>query len=114
MQKRVLEVLKTWYFPYSAFWSAGQWGGGCSPPAPPGYATALMYAIFLDSSKAFDRVCHYILFQKLSQNQVPLNLVRFIMYWYKPGCRTVSNNGSGSGLAPAQNILAVQVWFGFT
>ena len=30
----------------------------------------------------------------------------------QPGCRTVSNNGSG--LAPAQNILAVQVWFGFT
>ena len=28
--------------------------------------------------------------------------------------RTVSNNGSGSGLAPAQNILAVQVRFGFT
>ena len=34
--------------------------------------------------------------------------------WAEPGCRTVSNNGSGSGLAPAQNILAVQVWFGFT
>ena len=32
----------------------------------------------------------------------------------QPGCRTVSNNGSGSGLAPAQNISAVQVWFGFT
>ena len=32
----------------------------------------------------------------------------------KPGCRTVSNNVSGSGLVPAQNILAVQVWFGFT
>ena len=32
----------------------------------------------------------------------------------KTGCRTVSNNGSGSGLAPAQNIFAVQVWFGFT
>ena len=29
------------------------------------------------------------------------------------GSRTVSNNGSGSGLAFAQNILAVQVWFGF-
>ena len=28
------------------------------------------------------------------------------------GCRTVSNNGSGSGLAPAQNILAVQVGSG--
>ena len=32
----------------------------------------------------------------------------------QPGCRTVSNNGSGSGLAPAQNILVVQDWFGFT
>ena len=32
----------------------------------------------------------------------------------KAGCRTVSNNGSGSGIAPAQNILAVQVWFGVT
>ena len=38
-----------------------------------------LYAIFLDSSKAFDRVCHYILFQKLIENQVPLILVRFIM-----------------------------------
>ena len=37
MQKRVLEVLKTWYFPYSAFWSAGQWGGAIA--RPPGYAT---------------------------------------------------------------------------
>ena len=34
--------------------------------------------------------------------------------YFKSGCRTVSNNGSGSGLPPAQNILAVQVWFGFT
>ena len=43
---------------------------------------------------------------------------------FSTGCRTVSNNVSGSGLAPAQNILAiqvylssifeVQVWFGFT
>ena len=40
MQKRVLEVLKTWYFPYSAFWSAGQWGGAITPPrTPTGYAT---------------------------------------------------------------------------
>ena len=33
---------------------------------------------------------------------------------HNPGSRTVSNNGSGSGLAPSQKILAVQVWFGFT
>ena len=35
VQKRVLEVLKTWYFPYSAFWLAGQWGGYTPPPRPP-------------------------------------------------------------------------------
>ena len=34
MQKRVLEVLKTWYFPYSAFWLAGQWEGYSPPPRP--------------------------------------------------------------------------------
>ena len=28
VQKTVSEVLKMWYFLYSAFWSAGQWGGG--------------------------------------------------------------------------------------
>ena len=27
VQKAVSEVLKTWYFPYSALWSAGQGGG---------------------------------------------------------------------------------------
>ena len=37
-----------------------------------------------------------------------------IFCYLSAGCRTVSNNGSGSGLASAQNILAVQVWFGFT
>ena len=38
----------------------------------------------------------------------------YLDYQFVAGCRTVSNNGSGSGLAPAQNILAVQVWFEFT
>ena len=32
--------MKTWYFPYSAFWLTGQWGKRYSPhPLPPGYAT---------------------------------------------------------------------------
>ena len=39
MQKTVSEELKTWYFYYSGFWSAGQWGGAIVPRAPPGYAT---------------------------------------------------------------------------
>ena len=36
-KKSVSEVLKTWYFPYSAFWLASQLGGGTA--FFPGYAT---------------------------------------------------------------------------
>ena len=53
----------------------------------------------------------HVEFAHLPLFQVFLN---FYQQASKAGCRTVSNNGSGSGLAPAQNILAVQVWFGFT
>ena len=42
MQKTVSEVIKTWFFPYSAFWSAGQLGGN-SPPGP----TADRYQLYL-------------------------------------------------------------------
>ena len=38
MQKMVSEVLKTWYFLYSAFWPAGQWGEG-KAVFPPSNAT---------------------------------------------------------------------------
>ena len=40
MQKTVPEVLKTWYFSYSAFWSTGHWGG-YSPHLRPPLATLL-------------------------------------------------------------------------
>ena len=46
--------------------------------------------------------------------KIPILCLLLKQIAYKSGRRTVSNNGSGSGLAPAQNILAVQVWFGFT
>ena len=45
--KKVSEELKTWYFPNSAFWLTGRWGGGgYSLPCPsPGYATA--FSVFI-------------------------------------------------------------------
>ena len=46
-QKTVSKVLKTWYFPYSVFWSACQWGEGYRPH---GYATGhkkAKYIIYL-------------------------------------------------------------------
>ena len=34
MQRTVSEELKLWYFPHSAFWWTGQWGGGYIPRPP--------------------------------------------------------------------------------
>ena len=42
-----------------------------------------VYTCFLDASKAFDKVCHWRLFKKLLERQVPLLIVRLLMYWYQ-------------------------------
>ena len=42
-------MIKTWYFPYSAFWSTGQWGKGYSPPPRP-LATLLNGTLFPPNS----------------------------------------------------------------
>jgi len=40
-------------------------------------------AVFLDASKAFDRVLHMKLFEKLIQRKVPMCFVRLLKHWYK-------------------------------
>ena len=45
-QKTVSDVLKTWYFSYSAFWSTGQWRA-LAPPSD--YPTAAKCFAFFDS-----------------------------------------------------------------
>lgn len=42
-----------------------------------------VYALFLDSSKAFDRVNHDLLFKKLIERNVPMCFVRLLCFWYK-------------------------------
>ena len=41
-----------------------------------------IFCVFLDASKTFDRVNHYLLFQKLIVRSVPMCVDRLLVYWY--------------------------------
>ena len=42
-----------------------------------------MFIAFLDASKAFDKINHNILFQRLKDNNIPLYIINFLNYWYR-------------------------------
>jgi len=42
-----------------------------------------VHAVLLDASKAFDRVLHMKLFEKLIQRNVPMCFVCLLKHWYK-------------------------------
>ena len=42
-----------------------------------------VYVAFLDASKAFDKINHWILFKKLIARRVPIYLVKVLCFWYQ-------------------------------
>jgi len=48
-----------------------------------------VHAVFLDASKAFDRVLHMKLFEKLIQRKVPMCFVRLLKHWCKEQTRQI-------------------------
>ena len=48
-----------------------------------------VFACFVDFSKAFDRVEHCRLFQKLIRRGIPLFIIRILSYWYSFQCLAV-------------------------
>ena len=53
-----------------------------------------VYVAFLDASKAFDNISHWILFRKLIDRKVPIYLVKIPSYWYQHLIMSVRWGGS--------------------
>ena len=45
-------------------------------------SAAMCILVFLDASKAFDRVNHFKLFTTLSKRNVLMYIIRIIIFWY--------------------------------
>ena len=41
-----------------------------------------LYVTFLDASKAFDRIDHWLLFDKMIKKGVPLFIIKLLVFWY--------------------------------
>ena len=64
-----------------------------------------VYSCFLDASKAFDRVSHYVLFDKLLKRGVPLYVVRILIFWYTSQTMYVRwNNVLSSGFGVSNGV----------
>ena len=64
-----------------------------------------VYSCFLDASKAFDRVNHYVLFDELLKRGVPLYVVSILICWYTSQTMYVRwNNVISSGFGVSNGV----------
>ena len=57
---------------------------------------APVYMCFLDAKKAFDRVNYWTLAKKLLERNVPLHLVKLVIFWYREKEFIVRSGNSSS------------------
>ena len=79
-----------------------------------------VFSVFLDATKAFDRVNHYKLFKKLTVHHVPMCFVCLLQYWYAhqtmqvkwDNCLSESflvTNGVRQGGVLSPNLFAIYI-----
>ena len=80
----------------------------------------LVYSCFLDASKAFDRVNHWVMLKKPKDQQIPCIIIRILLVWYREqltfvkwGCCTSSSfkvtNGVRQGSIMSPKLVAIYV-----
>ena len=79
-----------------------------------------VYSCFLDASKAFDRVNHWVMFKKMKDRQIPSIIIRILLVWYREqlifvkwGCCTSPSfkvtNGVRQGSIMSPKLFAMYV-----
>ena len=79
-----------------------------------------VYSCFIDASKAFDIVNHWVMFKKMKDRQIPSIIIRILRVWYReqlifvkwgcctsPGFKVTNGVRQGSTMSPKRFAIDV-------